>query len=81
VDVASPVVALVTAPRPAPDTELTDRLPVRQPGWWCWRCSWWQAQIPGRYRPDSCPDCGPWSRDRHLTTDTLRLVLVTLETT
>ncbi|MCW2902297.1 MAG: hypothetical protein JWO67_4562 [Streptosporangiaceae bacterium] len=58
---------------------FAERLPARAPGWWCWRCGWWKAQTPGRYRPNVCPDCGPWSQERRLPTDTVRPVLVTLE--
>lgn len=59
--------------------DLSDRLPVRAPGWWCWRCGWWQAQLPGRYQPTECADCASWSRERRLPTDTIRPVHVTLE--
>jgi hypothetical protein len=68
----------VTAPLPA-SLDLADRLPARQPGWWCWRCGWWQADMPGRWQPDACPECASWSRERRLPTDTLETVLVTVE--
>lgn len=59
--------------------DLDSRMPTRTPGWWCWRCSWWQTEMEGRYRPQECGECAPWSRERHLTTDTLTRVLVTVE--
>ena len=66
----------MTAAVPA---DLADRLPVAQPGWWCWRCGWWRTEQSGQYRPPECPDCGSWSRERHLPAVTIRPVLVTLE--